>query len=126
VLLGLAVEPQRAQLATWIWSTSRNKVIDQRRRERMRASTSSEDAARLLSFVAGPEEGFIASAAKSWVNAALAQLTPIQRDVVCLREIDGANYREIADALEITEEAARSAHYRGMERLRLYAQTHDP
>ena len=48
----------------------------------------------------------------------LAELPPRQREVVVLRHYQGLSFAEIAQALDIREDAARANHYQGLQRLR--------
>lgn len=55
-----------------------------------------------------------------WVLKALDQLSPEQRSVMILKEYQGLKFREIADALEISENTAKSRLYAGLQHMRLY------
>lgn len=53
------------------------------------------------------------------VREALAQLTPLDRDIFLLRESAGLGYDEIAKACDITEDAVRSRLQRARQALRV-------
>jgi len=55
-----------------------------------------------------------------WVLKALDQLSPEQRSVLILKEYQGLKFREIAEALEISENTAKSRLYAGLQHMRLY------
>jgi len=52
------------------------------------------------------------------LRASLAELPPRQREVVVLRHYQGLSFAEIAQTLDIQEDAARANHYQGLQRLR--------
>jgi RNA polymerase sigma-70 factor (ECF subfamily) len=52
------------------------------------------------------------------VAASLSQLDRVDREVLVLRHLEGMSTAEIAGALNLTEAAVKSRHFRAMERLR--------
>lgn len=55
-----------------------------------------------------------------WILRALNQLSPDQRSVLILKEYQGLKFREIAEALEISENTAKSRMYAGIQHMRQY------
>lgn len=67
---------------------------------------------------AGPEELAEQTDAKRQLQDALSQLTEDARAVLVLREIEGLDYQEIADLLEVPKGTVRSRLARAREALR--------
>lgn len=93
---------------------ARNTVIDASRRHR---PTASLDDARPVSSDPGPEHAAIASVERDRIHAAIARLPETQRQVVELRLV-GLRGTEIADVLDMSTGAVKTANYRAFQRLR--------
>lgn len=106
-----ALETFRAEstFRTWLFSIARRLVIDQRRSNgrRREAEDVSDD---MLATHYDALDGILADEAETHVRRAVAQLSPMQRDVFLLRVNEGMSYREIAELVGSTEGAAR-VHY---------------
>jgi len=116
-LLRLGVRAREAHPRTVIWAACRNILARYWQREKARLSVGPEVAESLMASFAGPEDRLNRGDAWFLSSQALLRLAPTPRGVVCLRDIEELSYREIAARLEITEEAARVAHHRGMTKL---------
>ncbi|MCF6352861.1 MAG: RNA polymerase sigma factor [Cyclobacteriaceae bacterium] len=68
--------------------------------------------------VAGPEKKLQKKELADLVTTCLSQLSAEQREVVIMKEYEGLKFREIADALEISENTAKSRLYYGLTTLR--------
>lgn len=94
---------------TWLISIERRLMLDRRRAERRRPAASElrEDAA-----ATGYDalDTLVADEAAARIRDSLARLTPTQREVFALRVNEGLSYKEIAQAVDTTEGAAR-VHY---------------
>lgn len=101
---------------TWIWRCARNRAIDLLARKRPQATD--------LAMLQHPAHNGSPSAAleqaetATAVRAALATLDPEHREVLLLREYDGLDYAQIADALGIAEGTVKSRISRARAALR--------
>lgn len=99
---------------SWLMTIARNTVIDAARRQR---PTDSLDSARSALSDPGPEHAAIASSEQARVHVAIAQLPETQRQIVELRLV-GLKGTEIADVLDMSAGAVKTANYRAYQRLR--------
>jgi RNA polymerase sigma-70 factor (ECF subfamily) len=96
-------------LRTWLFTIERRLVLDRRRASRRQpemVEVLPEDAATGYHALDAIE----ADETAARVRQAMAQLSPLQRDVFTLRVQEGRAYKEIAEILGTTEGAAR-VHY---------------
>ena len=93
----------------WVMTIARNKAIDHHRGRARRAVPKAD-----LPEVAAP--GPPEREPELW--AAVAELPDKQRAAVALRFAADLRYREVAAAMEITEEAARRNVHEGLRKLR--------
>ena len=63
-------------------------------------------------------DGVVADETQDRLRRALARLTPTQREVFVLRVSEGMSYREIADAVDTTEGAARVHYHNAMRAIK--------
>jgi putative glutamine amidotransferase len=89
-------------LRAWLHRTARNLALDELRRRRRREQVAYDDAVAPPPFAGGGGD-----AADPRPREALAQLTPHQRLILLLRFEAGLSLREVAEVLDIGEEAAR-------------------
>ena len=94
----------------WVMTIARNKAIDHHRSVSRRAVPKGDD----LPDVAAPR----AEAPDPELWAAVAGLPDRQREAVSLRFAADLRYREIAGAMETSEEAARRSVHEGLKKLR--------
>ena len=114
--------PQRRDdgttLRAWLMTIARHVVFDELRHDRPATPLDAPAAAPWLADDArGPEAHAVAADERRRVNDALARLPDTQRQIVELRLI-GLKGREIADLLDMTESAVKTAHFRAIARLR--------
>jgi RNA polymerase sigma-70 factor (ECF subfamily) len=103
---------------SWLMTIARNVVIDETRRHRPTSNLDDPAAERwLVDHRRGPEAHAVAADERRRVEQALTQLPATQRQVVELR-LAGFKVREVADLLEMTEPAVKTAHFRACARLR--------
>lgn len=74
----------------------------------------------LRSSANDPEEQMIQNELADAVQKALLQLSSEQREVLILKEYEGLKFREIAEALNISENTAKSRLYYALSHLRQY------
>ncbi len=83
-------------------------------------------AQRILSNGTSPSRQAIRSELKERVQAALARLSPRDREVLVLRHLEQMTTAEIAATLAISEAAVKKRHVRTLERLRELWSTENP
>ena len=108
-----------SSLRTWFFSILRRLVIDARRtarQERRRTELAGDEPA--TSY--GALDAVVAAETEQRVTAALARLTPTQREVFTLRVSEGLSYKEIAEIVESTEGAARVHYHNAMRAVKEY------
>jgi RNA polymerase sigma-70 factor, ECF subfamily len=100
----------------WMFTIGRNLALGELRRRSV-LSKAHERLSRQLA--AAPEDWQPdASDLRERIQAALAELPEEQRSALVLKEYQGLSYREIAQVLECTEEAARARAYRARVTMR--------
>jgi len=95
---------------TWLYRIMMNVTIDSLRRKQVGGETEFDDTIGLRNIDpnstttpktgALPHEKLSGDEIRGQIDAAIARLTPEHRAVILMREIDGMEYQEIADALE--------------------------
>jgi RNA polymerase sigma-70 factor (ECF subfamily) len=102
---------------TWLFTIERRLLMDRRRAMRRRPDAleiQEQDA--LTEFDALDE--LVADEAQGRVRSAIARLTPTQREVFMLRVTEGMSYKEIAQAVDTTEGAARVHYHNAMRAIK--------
>jgi len=108
-------QPER--FARWLLQIVRNRARSLRRRSAVRAANSLEEV-RGLPGTARPDRDAERAELRSRLLAALATLTPVQREVVLLHDLEGWRHREIADWLGLPEGTVRSHLFHARRALR--------
>jgi len=85
--------------------TAVNIGIDDSRHDRLLRQERSDHAAEIASDAPLQDEVIVARARLERVKEGLAKLTPRTREVFLMHRIDGMKYREIAQALDISQSA---------------------
>ena len=118
-------EPSRFK--SWLFRIAANYCYEEDRRNKTRDTRyireyEAEDSElkQMESTYAGPYRHTLRKDISHWVLRALDQLAPEQRAVLILKEYQGLKFREIAEALEISENTAKSRLYAGLQHMRLY------
>jgi len=106
----------------WLARLTRNLLIDHYRRSKMeRATASIEEQLPVLeekAAIEGRTEAALAGReASEALQKALAKLSPDLRETVILRDIEGLEYREIAQVLGVPEGTVKSRLNRGRSEL---------
>lgn len=107
----------RASFSTWLMAIGSNALKDLRRRRRGRTVVALEEQ-QLRDEGDNPHEEAVAEDLMARLERAVRRLPPMQRDVFLLRAQQGAEYREIAEALETSVGAARVHYHQAVKRLR--------
>lgn len=96
----------RGKVTTWVHTIVRRRVVDHLRRQRESAPLPEDDA--------GPAERMSSMiTTRESVQQALAELEPLYREPVTLRDIDGYTYAEIAARLGRAEGTVKAQISRG-------------
>ena len=74
-------------------------------------------------WIEDSEDRMLADAMSGRINSALEDLSPRQREVVLLRDVDGLSTREVCEVLNITEGNQRVLLHRGRSYLRQALET---
>jgi RNA polymerase sigma factor (sigma-70 family) len=95
------------QAGAWLYRVARNRIIDRFRKRRpqafseFRAGASEEEALGLEDLLpspdAGPEAAYARSVLLEELDAALEELPKEQRDVFIAHEMDGRDFKQLAD-----------------------------
>jgi RNA polymerase sigma-70 factor (ECF subfamily) len=104
--------------ATWMTSVTRNLLIDHYRRTKKDRVTSSIDdemshLEEKASSARRPDQVAAAGELSVQVQRALGKLSPDLREAVILRDLQGLEYREIQDVLQVPEGTVKSRINRG-------------
>lgn len=98
-------DPER--FGAWLLQIVRNRAHNVRRYHAVRSAVSVEDIS-LASDGASPARSAERKELREQLTQALAQLSPVQREVVLLHDLEGWRHREIAEVLELPEGTVRA------------------
>jgi RNA polymerase sigma-70 factor (ECF subfamily) len=110
-----------SSLRTWLFTIARRLLLDRRRSERRRGGGSRmavdvKDSDAVTEFDA--LDAVVAGETERRMREAVARLTPTQREVFTLRVSEGLSYKEIAEAVDTTEGAARVHYHNAMRAIK--------
>lgn len=100
---------EREPSLAWLYTVAQRRLIDRIRIERSRRAHALEPVAN--------EPSYEASVVSSLV-ACLSELEAGQRQIVVMKLFEGRRFREIAERLDLSEEACRARFSRGLAALR--------
>jgi len=106
-------QPDKATLSTWIFTITRNTVIDYYRRSRPQ-----EELDENLSDDSEVDEDLLQSESLSELAEALKRMPQQLRDIVVLRYYDGKPLTEIARMMDLSYGAVKLRHQNALEILR--------
>lgn len=106
----------RSAFSTWLYRIAVRLAYDAMNRDRRRIGVDIDG--QIADPDPTPEERAEVSALETDLRARIDDLSPIQRAVVVMRIYDDLPYREIAEALETTENSARVSFHHAIRRLR--------
>lgn len=99
---------EREKFRAWLFTVARNAAMDRFRRESARGEVSlygdgdkPGPADTTASAEPGPAEAFYGKAETARIDAALASLSPDQREVFYLRHYSELSFKEIAESLKL-------------------------
>lgn len=106
--------------ASWLWRVARNRVIDRFRQAKRRPVLALEAITGLLyeDEEQEPERSALRQEEYRQLLAALAELSPLQRQILSLRFAHNLRHAEIEKILNKSEGAVRVLFTRTLERLR--------
>jgi RNA polymerase sigma-70 factor (ECF subfamily) len=110
-------EPRQAFLA-WLYRIARNAVIDKVRRGGRQVPYEDALAHPEVHQVIEPDAELLALSDKTTLRQALAQLTPLQQEVIVLRFLEGFSTLEIAKLIGKREGTVRGIQFRAIGALR--------
>jgi RNA polymerase sigma-70 factor (ECF subfamily) len=106
-----------SSLRTWLFTIARRLLLDRRRADRRRGEqveVQDSDVATEYDSL----DAVVADETQVRLKAAMARLSPTQREVFTLRVSEGMSYKEIADAVGTTEGAARVHYHNAMRTIK--------
>jgi RNA polymerase sigma-70 factor, ECF subfamily len=117
VYKGLAGFRGTSQFRTWLFQIVINTARSFRSRQRSRVETAVDEQA--LEAAEGSDHVETAVVARDEVTRALSKLPVELREAVLLRDVEGLDYREIAELLGIPMGTVESRIFRGRQQLRM-------
>jgi RNA polymerase sigma-70 factor (ECF subfamily) len=109
-----------ARFSTWLYRIATNLALNELRRPRRREphrSTDEEGGSELAAEAAAPEAVVDARRMGARVERELARLPEKQRAALCLTAVEGLSYAEVAEALEVSEQAVKALVHRARSAL---------
>lgn len=106
---------ETAAFYTWLYRIAFNLAMSEGRKRRPRTIMDHDDTTRKMepmSLDASPSQPLETAERVAGVQAAIAELADEQRQVVVLRELEGCDYEQIADILDIPIGTVRSRLFR--------------
>ncbi|HVL90689.1 MAG TPA: sigma-70 family RNA polymerase sigma factor [Actinomycetota bacterium] len=101
-----------AQLSTWLHRIAVNASLDVLRKRGRNKSQPVEDVPEIASDEAGPEEQAVRASRAAAVHAALTRLSEEHRTVIVLHDLQGLQYPEVAEALDVPVGTVKSRLHR--------------
>jgi RNA polymerase sigma-70 factor, ECF subfamily len=95
-----------ARFSGWLMSIVRNRALNFRRAQGIRAASPLEVVAKTTSN-SNPEHDAARTELRGELTEAMAKLTETQREVVLLHDLEGYKHREIGELIGISEGASR-------------------
>ena len=103
----------RSQFSTWLFRISHNVVYDWMRKKNSRAEEELDDqvfnsntidmnAATAPKQSPRPDEAMVGDELRAEIEEALNKLSPEQKETILLREVQGMDYKEIAEVMDCT------------------------
>ena len=106
-------DPSKASVSTWVFTITRNTVIDHYRR-----SKPTEELDETLSDDTEIDEGLLNSESLSELAGALRALPEELRDLIVLRYYDGKPLTEVAEIMGLSYGAVKLRHQSAIAKLR--------
>jgi RNA polymerase sigma-70 factor (ECF subfamily) len=101
-----------SKIKSWLFSVAHHAMINYAKAEARKTSLENEALHRIsVPPTAEPD-------LKDLVDKSLAELPPLQRSILLLRDYEGYNYQEIGEILQITEAQVKVYLFRARQKLR--------
>lgn len=113
----------------WLMRMARNRAIDHLRRKKARPPADDvqvDERTQLVDPATSPEENWIQDRRKRLVHRAIGTMTEQNREMILLKEIQGLNFREIAELLQLPLGTVKSRSHRARLELADAILTLDP
>jgi RNA polymerase sigma-70 factor (ECF subfamily) len=110
-----------AKFTTWLYKITRNLVFNELRRRKRRSLVAREDETPRDSAdvaAAAPDQALLERELQDAIQAAISSLPETQRMAIILRRYDGLAYEQIAEVLDLTVPAVKSALFRARTELK--------
>ncbi len=114
---------QNVPFRAWLYRIARNLITDYYRKEGSRGTVPLIAAADVPANGRGPDAVVEHKLTMAGLEAALATIDPVQREVVVLRFLVGLPLQEVAHAMDKSVTAIKSLQHRGLKALRVALQT---
>jgi RNA polymerase sigma-70 factor (ECF subfamily) len=109
-----------SSVSTWLYTIARSFCIKKRRRskfapeqeESLEATLPGSEARQVADPGRPPDESLAGRQVEAALDAAIAGLEPMYRDVLVLRDVEGLTAPEVADVMGLTIEAVKSRLHR--------------
>lgn len=106
-----------SSLRTWLFTIARRLLLDLRRSERRRGEqVEVQDHDVVTEY--DPLHAVVAQETRQRMHLAVSRLSKTQREVFVLRVSEGLSYKEIAEAADTTEGAARVHYHNAMRAIK--------
>ncbi|MDB4884256.1 MAG: polymerase sigma factor, sigma-70 family [Gemmatimonadetes bacterium] len=106
-----------SSLRTWLFTIARRLLLDRRRSDRRRGEQVEVHDGDVTTEYDSLDD-VVAEETQRRLTAAMARLSPTQREVFTLRVSEGLSYKEIADVAGTTEGAARVHYHNAMRAIK--------
>lgn len=121
----------KAKFSTWLFRIAHNVVYDWNRRKKKEATGELNDellesqkidpcAIAIPHIAAAPDTQMERGELKAKIDAALAKVTPEQRQIVILKDVQGLSYKEIADIIGCEIGTVMSRLFYARQKLQTY------
>ena len=107
----------QAKFRSWLWSIALNEIRSFFRRDRGTVSLEEFPNFEALDPLMSPLVRLERMERRAWVHACMAELSERDQAAIRLRDIEDKSVREAAAALNSSESAAKTAHFRARKRL---------
>jgi RNA polymerase sigma-70 factor (ECF subfamily) len=108
-----------SKFKSWLWSIAMNEICMFHRRVRLHAPLPESPGMECRDRTPSPLERLEQLERRRRIQKAMATLSESDRTAIRLRDLDGLTIAETAKAMRRSEPAAKSAHYRARQRLKL-------
>jgi RNA polymerase sigma-70 factor (ECF subfamily) len=114
----LAVQRMQMVQRTHLGTQMRDMALEVALPHRAPFASAESMAGQLVGDMTSPSQAAIRHELQDRLRAALAQLDPLDREVLALRHFEELGNNEVAEVLGITKDAASKRHVRALKRLR--------